>query len=170
MSLNSANGFGAFKPMPQDDYQISERLINHVKQCEGFRPIAERDILADPPVYTIGYGSTFGVHAGQHISDAAATERLERELHYFGVRVSQLVRVPLTQGQWEALTDFCFNVGAEAFAHSTMCKLLNAGDYIGAANEFSKWVYAGPQKLIGLIRRRRIESNWFTEVEEPQNA
>jgi lysozyme len=75
--------------------------------------------------------------------------------------VNSLVIVPLTQNEFDALVDFCFNCGYAAFAGSTMLKLLNAGNYQGAAEQFDSWDHAGGKVVAGLLRRRQIETNDF---------
>jgi lysozyme len=68
--------------------------------------------------------------------------------------VRKLVLVELTQGQFDALVDFVFNLGQGQLAKSTLLRLLNAGNYDGAGNELQRWVFAGGTKLAGLVRRR----------------
>jgi lysozyme len=74
-----------------------------------------------------------------------------------------MVRVTLTQHEYDALVDFVFNCGAHNFYCSTMLTKLNNGDYAGAANEFDKWDMCGGQHLAGLLRRRQAETQEFKE-------
>lgn len=71
------------------------------------------------------------------------------------------VRVPISQQQFDALVSFAFNVGAGAFAGSTLLRKLNAGDYIGASEEFKRWNMSGGRVQGGLVRRREDEKNLF---------
>jgi lysozyme len=71
------------------------------------------------------------------------------------------IRVPLEDGQFNALCSFVFNLGSGALQSSTLRRKINRGDYIGAANEFPRWVYAGGRKLKGLVRRREHERLMF---------
>ena len=75
--------------------------------------------------------------------------------------VRDLVTVPLYQSELDALVSFTYNVGAGALERSTLLQLLNGGSYPGAADEFSKWVTAGGQRLEGLVRRREREAACF---------
>jgi lysozyme len=68
--------------------------------------------------------------------------------------LSDLIAVPLTQHQFDALFSLAFNIGLEHFANSTLLKLLNAGDYVGASHQFSSWKYAGGAPVL-LPRRLR---------------
>ena len=72
--------------------------------------------------------------------------------------VQRLVRVPITQAQFDSLVDFTFNVGASAFAKSTLLKKVNAKDCRGAGAEFLRWKYASGKELRGLVIRREQES------------
>ncbi|MEG5623927.1 lysozyme, partial [Enterobacter hormaechei] len=75
--------------------------------------------------------------------------------------VSRLVKVGLTQGQFDALVSFTYNLGARSLSTSTLLRKLNAGDYAGAADEFLRWNKAGGKVLNGLTRRREAERALF---------
>ena len=141
--------------------EFSESLVAAVKKFEGFRAQAERDNLAVPPVWTIGYGETMGVQMGDTITPEEAETRLRIRLKFFSRRVNDLVKVPLTQGQHDALTDFAYNLGTEALRNSTLLRVLNAGRYDLAAAQFERWTLAGGVRLPGLIARRYEERTWF---------
>lgn len=121
---------------------------------EGFRSNAYRDIVGVP---TIGYGETKGVKMGQTITpDRALVQLLDNtKAHTDAIR--RCVKVPLYQHEFDAYVSFVHNFGPTAFCNSTMVKKLNAGDYEGACNEFSRWVYAGGVKSKGLAVRREKE-------------
>lgn len=67
--------------------------------------------------------------------------------------VNRLVTVQLNQNQFDALVSFVYNIGADAFAKSTMLQYLNAGDYFRAANEFGSWVFVTVRDRAGKIMR-----------------
>jgi lysozyme len=71
--------------------------------------------------------------------------------------VGRLVKVALTQGQFDALVDFCFNVGSGKLAASTLLKDLNAGQYAQAAEQLLRWDHVGSQEMAGLKARREAE-------------
>lgn len=68
---------------------------------------------------------------------------------------------PCTQNQFDALVSFTYNVGVNAEAHSTMLKLMNAGNVAGAAAEFPKWDHVDGVPNAGLLRRRKAEQALF---------
>jgi len=123
-------------------------------------------------VLTIGIGHTSAagsptVAAGMVITRDEADTILARDLLRFEAGVERLVKVPLTQGQFDSLVSFAFNLGETALKGSTLLRRLNAGDYTGAANEFGKWNRAGGRVLPGLTRRRTAEAALFRSAEVP---
>lgn len=130
---------------------------------EGLRLSAYRDAAG---VWTIGYGHTAAAGppvpaAGLTITAGEAETILARDLVRFEAAVARLVTVPLSQGEFDALVSFAFNVGDGALARSTLLRKLNAGDPAGAAAEFGRWNKAGGRVLAGLTRRRAEERAMF---------
>lgn len=138
--------------------QISKAGLDLIKQFEGLYLKAYRCPAGVP---TIGYGHTAGVAMGQTITQQQADDYLRRDVRQFERAVARLVTVPLTQGQFDALVSFAFNLGEGALAQSTLLRLLNAGDYAGAAAQFDRWNKAGGRVLPGLVRRRAAERALF---------
>lgn len=138
--------------------QASKAGLDLIKQFEGLYLKAYRCPAGVP---TIGYGHTAGVAMGQTVTQQQADDYLRRDVRQFERAVSRLVRVPLTQGQFDALVSFAFNLGEGALAQSTLLRLLNAGDYAGAAAQFERWNKAGGRVLPGLVRRRAAERALF---------
>lgn len=129
-----------------------------VRQFEGLRLAAYQDSVG---VWTIGYGHTgTDVRPGMTITNAQADDLLRIDLGKAGRDVARVVTVPVSQGQFDALTSFAFNLGGRALAGSTLLRLLNAGDP-GAAAQFDRWNQAGGQVLAGLVRRRAAERAMF---------
>jgi lysozyme len=135
--------------------QPSIACLNLVKASEGLRLAAYQD---DDGNWTIGYGHTDGVHAGMQITAAQADEFLAADLATAGRWVGILVTVPLTQGQFDALTDFVFNLGQERLRNSTLRRLLNGGHYDAAGLQFKFWNLSGGKVDEGLVRRRAAET------------
>lgn len=139
--------------------KISQRGIDLIKEAEGLRLDAYQDSVR---VWTIGYGHTGDVRVGQRITKAEAEQILRDDLDVFehGVLKATEPR-KLTQGQFDALVSFAFNLGLGNLKSSTLLKKLNAGDAAGASFEFQRWVYAGGKKLPGLVKRREAERALF---------
>lgn len=132
-----------------------------IKQSEGLRLEA---YLCPAGVLTIGYGHTGSdVKEGSRVSREEAENLLTRDLERFEKDILKMVKVELTQNQFDALVSFTYNVGSGALKGSTLLKKLNAGSYMEAADEFLKWTKAGGKELPGLVKRRRTERALFLE-------
>lgn len=143
--------------------QTSDKGITLIKQFEGCKLTAYQDSVG---VWTIGYGWTHPVdgkpiRAGMTIKQETAERLLKTGLVSYESDVSRLVKVGLTQGQFDALVSFTYNLGARSLSTSTLLRKLNAGDYAGAADEFLRWNKAGGKVLNGLTRRREAERALF---------
>ena len=109
-------------------------------------------------VWTIGWGHTGPeVHAGLVWTQEQADEALEHDAQAAGLAVMRLVDIQMTQGEFDALTDFVFNEGAGRLASSTLLKLMNGGDIVGAGNQLLRWDWAGGKVVAGLAERRQAE-------------
>jgi lysozyme len=150
--------------------QMSEAGLELLKRSEGFRGRTYLDAAGLP---TIGYGHQL-VHPEffpNGISEAQATDILTNDLHDAEQAVARLVKVALAQGQFDALVDFCFNVGAGKLASSTLLKDLNAGQYEAAADQLLRWDHVGMQEMAGLKARREAEFQlWHGEGTEQETA
>lgn len=116
--------------------------------------------------WTIGYG-----HTGPEVVKGLKWTQEQADAHFvvdcgsFERDVLSLVKVPITQGQFDALVLFAMNCGsdidadsiAEGLGDSTLLRLLNEGDYDGAKKEFAKWIKNDGKEMLGLKRRRRSE-------------
>ena len=143
--------------------QTSDKGIALIKQFEGCKLTAYQDSVG---VWTIGYGWTQPVdgkpiRAGMTIKQETAERLLKTGLVSYESDVSRLVKVGLSQGQFDALVSFTYNLGARSLSTSTLLRKLNAGDYAGAADEFLRWNKAGGKALNGLTRRREAERALF---------
>ena len=132
--------------------------LHLTEQFEGCKLVAYQDIAGK---WTIGFGHTFGVVKGQTCTQDEAVRWLQSDLYRISKAVNRDVKVALTQGDFDALVDFGFNLGLGALERSTLWTKLNAGDFDGAAAEFPKWDHAGGKEIAGLLRRRLAEQAEF---------
>lgn len=142
--------------------KASKILIEKIKEFEVFRGTAYR---CPAGVWTIGYGHTSGVLKGQKVTKEEAERLLMRDLRTYEAYVEKL-NVTSQQHKFDALVDFCFNVGCDALGGSTLLKKIRQcrpDDEI--RDEFMRWVYATvagkKRKLKGLIERRKWEADRF---------
>jgi lysozyme len=140
--------------------RISGRGIALIEEAEGCRLQAYPDPGTGGDPWTIGVGHTGAdVHPGLTITRGQADALLRQDLAKFEHGVAALVAGhATTQGQFDALVSFAFNLGLGALGASSLLKLHKAGSYGAAAAEFGKWVHAAGRVLPGLIRRRAAEA------------
>lgn len=144
--------------------KISKAGLDLIKRFESFRAAP---YLCSAGVPTIGYGTTVypnGIKvklSDQKITQQLAETFLQHHVNAIEKDVSRLVKVTLSQNQFDALMSFVYNVGLGAFRDSTLLKLLNAGDIDGASKQFERWNKAGGKIVDGLTNRREAEKALF---------
>lgn len=125
----------------------------------GLRLTAYQDLVG---VWTIGYGHTGpDVKSGLTITLQQADNLLAEDLSKIAQKVDTLVTVPLNQNQFDALVSFCNQLGMGELQKSTLLRLLNAGNYQGAADQFPRFDRAGGKSVPGLAARRNAERELF---------
>lgn len=140
--------------------RTSEEAIAKIKEFEGCRLYAYRDSGGK---LTIGYGHTKGVKSGQTITQKQAEALLKGDLLPNEKFVGNL-GLDLTQGQFDALVDFCFNLGTVSLYDSTLLKKIRTkASEKEIRAEFARWVYCNGRKLAGLVRRRQWEADRYFE-------
>lgn len=141
--------------------KISIKGYTSIANFEGYRQKAYR---CPSGVLTIGYGHTKGVKEGDTISYREAGDLLKADIEEVATAVEKCGE--LTQGQFDALVSFVFNVGEGNFNKSTLKKkvLKNRFDK-SIGNEFRKWVYSNGHKLDGLVKRREWEARRYYETD-----
>lgn len=138
--------------------KISQKGIDLIKKFEGCKLQA---YLCPAGVWTIGVGHTKGVKKGMVITQQQAEMFLkdditpiEGALNYLGIN--------FTQGQFDALCSWIFNIGMGSFNTSTMRKYIIAKKSdLEITDQMVKWVNAGGKPLLGLKKRRAEEANMF---------
>lgn len=132
-----------------------------LKNSEGFRSATYRDVAG---IETIGYGHRLlpGESFPNGITQQQGDEILATDVANAEAAVQKLVQAPLSQGQFDALVDFVFNLGPGRLAASTLLKDLNAGNYDAAASQILLWDHVGTQENAGLKARREAEYQLFT--------
>jgi len=142
--------------------KASQAAIDLIKRFESLRLEA---YLCPAGVRTIGWGHTADVQPGQKISPAKAEELLRQDIQQVEDGLTRVLRVPVSQGEFDALVSLCFNLrgGAQRLpriAPQLMAKL-EAGDRFGASIELLDINRANGKQLAGLTRRREAERALF---------
>lgn len=139
--------------------QITHAGLNLIKQFEGY---SSELYLCPGNYWTIGWGHLVRDPKNERwqngISRAQAEGLLRDDVADAERAVLRLIDVPLSDGQFDALVSFTFNLGAGALQRSTMRRKINRGEHKAVPDELRRWVWAGGKKLRGLMRRREAEA------------
>lgn len=135
---------------------LSSAGLALLKKSEGFRDRVYADVAG---FRTIGFGHRLlpGEAFQNGINLEQAETILGHDIEIAEAAVGRLVKVPLTQGQFDALVDFVFNLGAGRLASSTLLKYLNAGKYADASWQLLAWDHMGTKEIASLKTRREAE-------------
>ena len=165
--------------------RISERGLDFIRGFESFVPYVYDDMVPahrgrysewdGGPVtgtLTIGYGHTnaakhpLKIRQGLRISETEAEEILDVDLDECEAAVTDLVKVPITQGQFDALVSFAFNCGTNNLKN--IVARLNRGNAAGARAAFDYYVKSKGVVMRGLQRRRDGEQAlWDADIDAP---
>jgi RHS repeat-associated protein len=164
---------------------VSFRGIEFIKAEEGLRTMPYNDLGKNQGNCTIGYGHLIHLGVctqadfGQYpagITPDAAEQLLFGDVYEKAVfPIKFLVSVPLAQKEFDALTDFTFNLGAgnslaslqagRGLASTTLLRVLNLGYYSAVPAEFSRFKFSGGVVIPALVRRRNDEAyQWITGI------
>jgi lysozyme len=140
-----------------------------LKKSEGFRNRVYADVAG---FRTIGFGHRLqtGEEYPNGIDAQQADSILAADIRIAEAAVERLVQVRLTQGQFDALVDFVFNLGARRLASSTLLRYLNAGSYEAAAWQLLAWDHAGCREVAALKLRREAEFRLWAPSISRQSA
>ena len=155
--------------------KVSSKAIDMIKHHEGVKQKAYR---CPANLWTIGVGHVlYPEQAKLKMDDRMLVplrsednrtfsmeevdDILRTDLARFERGVEQYCPVQLTQGQFDALVSFSFNVGLGTLQRSTLRSKVNREDFKGASMEFLKYIMAGGKILKGLQNRRNDERALF---------
>jgi len=142
--------------------QITDEGINLIKRFEGF----SSSIYICPAGYpTIGYGHVVRDDERQRFAEdidkEEGEELLRQDVRWAEQGVLRLIDVPLTDGQFDSLVSFAFNLGTGALQRSTLRRKVNREEHNDVPAQLKRWVWAGGRRLNGLVRRRTAEANLY---------
>ena len=144
--------------------KLSVKGLDYIKRFEGLRLTSYKDSIG---ILTIGYGCIKYpdgglVKVGDTCTLSDAEHYLMNDLIRFEKGVNNLVKVTLTQNQFDALVSFCYNLGVGSLEKSTMLKMINnnPNDPL-IKNQFALWCNAGGKPNAGLLIRRKKEAEIY---------
>lgn len=136
--------------------RISRDGLSLIREFEGFYPVPYR---CPAGLWTVGYGHVLAVHEPKEtISKVQAETLLSMDVRRSEWSVAALIKVSLSQAQFDALVSFTFNVGSGALERSTLRRMVNQHAHDEVPEQLMRWVYAKGRKMPGLVRRRLAES------------
>lgn len=138
--------------------QMSEQGLGLTKSFEECRLTSYKD---GGGVWTLGWGHTAGVAAGQTCSQEQADAWLEYDVETAAAAVNMYTRVELQPRHFDVLADFVYNLGVGAFRSSTLLKMVNEKDWEQAGEELLRWDHDGGVKVAGLTRRCEARKKLF---------
>lgn len=155
--------------VPENRQRINSAGLALIKSYEGLaekvfengKLVAIESYQDMVGIWTIGYGHTKTAKPNMRITPEKAEALLQEDIAEFEEAVVRVATVPLSSNRFSALVAFTFNLGASALAQSTLLKLLNKGDYLGAADQLPRWNKADENRSLGLTRRRLSERALF---------
>jgi lysozyme len=137
----------------------TQKCYDVIMVCEGDVLRAYPDPLSHGDPWTIGYGHTGpDVHSGLVWTHAQAKAALHSDVGHVAMALNLAIAgKPTTQGQFDALCSFAFNLGMHKVLNSTLWREHIAGDFANAANQFALWDNKGSSVQHGLDIRRAKE-------------
>lgn len=140
--------------------KTSSKGIDFIKSFESF---SSKTYICSGGVPTIGYGHAIKLGENfDNISEFQAEEVFAKDLCYAEQSIFRNINIHLQQNQFDALVSFVFNLGGGSLQRSSLRQKINYGsDGDEIYNEFTKWVYAGGRRLLGLMRRREAEAAMY---------
>ena len=138
----------------------SSEGYNLIRTFEGYSPFIYKDAVGKP---TIGFGHLITPQdkIKEPLLPPQAQELLESDVKLKEKDINRLIKTPLYSGQFDAVVSFTFNLGTGNLKKSTLLKKVNVPKHTEVPNEFHKWIYAGGEKLKGLVLRRRAEAELY---------
>ena len=148
--------------MSNRDRFISAEGMALIKKFEGCELEAYLDAVNIP---TIAYGRTKNVKMGDSCTQKQAEAWIEEEMQEYEGYINDMVKVELSQFQFDALVAWVYNLGPTNLRNSTLLKVLNKGKYNDVPAQIKRWNKAGGNVLDGLTRRREAEALPFQDKE-----
>lgn len=141
----------------------SPESVQFLIDQEGWVNKVYRDSVGLPTV-CVGHMDR-SLKIGDRYSDEECIALTAKQLQTFIRAIDSTVTAPINDDMRTALISLIYNIGIGNFRSSTLLKKLNKGDYVGASNQFTVWVYGGAsaKKVIiqGLLNRRLREQSLF---------
>lgn len=129
---------------------IISGLKSFIPLVEGFSAHPYWDVSR----YSWGYGTVAPGATGTITRDQAAEAMIAHAMGDYA-RLYRAISLPLSVNQWVALLSFSYNLGVDNALN--LVPLINAGDMVGLADKWGRYVYANHVVNANLVDRRQKE-------------
>ncbi len=145
------------------ELSVSENGLRHIANEEGCRLKAYQ---CSANVWTVGLGHTKGVTKNTQITKHQAAENFVKDVAAAERIVKKHITQTPSQGEYDMMVSFVYNLGAGNFASSTLLKLFNQGESIAACKQYPRWIYVNGKSCLivesncpGIPKRRSKEQD-----------
>ncbi|OIN27385.1 lysozyme [Vibrio barjaei] len=146
------------------ELSVSENGLRHIANEEGCRL---KSYQCSANVWTVGLGHTQGVTQKTRLTDQQVAEYFVTDIATAQRVVNKHISQTPSQGEYDMMVSFVYNLGAGNFARSTLLKKFNQGDRVGACNEYLRWVFVNGKdcrleqnSCKGIAIRRKTEQKF----------
>lgn len=147
----------------EPELKTSQKGLDHIANMEGCR-LKAYQCSADK--WTAGLGHTEGVKPDSQITIDQAADYFIQDVAKAEQVVNRSITHKPTQGEYDMMVSFVFNLGAGNFNRSTLLKQFNTESNTQACNQYPRWVYVNGKdcrieknNCEGIVTRREIEQN-----------
>ncbi len=140
---------------------LSPAGAEFIKEHEGLRLKSYKCAAGK---WTVGYGHTATARPRMVISEEQADALFDQDVTRFVETLNKLVKVELTQHEFDSLVSLIFNIGEAHFRTSTLLKQLNKGEKQAAATQLLRWKFAGGKPVPVIHSGRTLGQRWGLEL------
>lgn len=145
------------------ELKTSENGLRHVAGEEGCRL---KPYQCSANIWTAGLGHTQGVTPEVILTEQQVAEYFVEDIAAAERVVNQHIIQTASQGEYDMMVSFVYNLGAGNFTRSTLLKKFNQGNHTGACNEYPRWVFVNGKNCrleqsncAGIPKRRSKEQH-----------
>ena len=149
--------------------KIEEGLVTHVYKDQAGKPTIGVGHLLTGIERARGDIIIGGVHVDftNGLTQSQCIGLLSQDITNAERAINNLVKVPLSQNQYDALASFTFNCGINALQTSNLLVQLNLGKYDAVPHELAKWTHSGGEVCPDLVKRRQHEAKLWNTPDTP---
>ena len=159
-------------PIPSIGFKDGSKLdvkdiFNLIFKEESFNPIAVKDgkDRNGNQLFTIGIGHQIQPDEVELLTKTLTLDEakliFEKDIKKIIEDMQKNIKVSVNKNQFLALLSLRYNIGGPQFNSSSLLRVLNEGDYLGASQKFKDWRLSEGKINPGLVARRERERVLF---------